>query len=38
MRKGENEQETDKRQRKTNKGGGDETYGGDKMVIGRKKD
>lgn len=33
-----NEQETDKRQKKTNRGGGDETYGRDKMVIGSKKD
>lgn len=38
MRRAEGENETDKRQRKTNKGGGDNTYGEDKMPIGRKKD
>lgn len=36
--KGENEQETDKRQKKTNRGGGEETYGQDKIyhLISRK--
>lgn len=38
MGEGEIEQKTDKRQNKTNKRGGDETYGRDKMVIGSKKD
>lgn len=37
-REGETELETDKKQKKANKGGGDETYGRDKMVIGSKKD
>lgn len=35
---GETELKTDKKQKKANKGGGDETYGRDKMVIGSKKD
>lgn len=34
----EKERETDKKQEKTNRGGGDETHGQDKMVIGSKKD